>query len=130
MNTSGTALKNPGPNAYTLPPAISEKGVYFNSKFKNSSSITFNPPRSKRFPESTKNQIPGPGQYDMSIVKISKDGKYYVSGFKSSKCRTFSHDIRKTLSQGTFLQTPGPGAYRAPSEFGYYENLKGTQSQL
>ncbi|KRX09777.1 hypothetical protein PPERSA_02649 [Pseudocohnilembus persalinus] len=118
----GTVSKNPGPGQYVTPSALSQSGTYFNSKFKSSGAMHWNPPRSKRFPKNQADDVPGPGQYPLKI-SINENGSYFISNFKSSKCRTFSHEMRKTLG-GTFSQTPGPGNYRLPSEFGYYEAKK------
>ncbi len=53
--------KVPGPGTYEPPASINENGSFFNSKFKNSGSKVFNPPRSKRFPEFSHIKPPGPG---------------------------------------------------------------------
>lgn len=124
---SGTE-KNPGAGTYEVPSSLSKTGKYFLSKFSSSCAKVFDPPRSKRFPETSKNKAIGPGQYD--IPGIKPDGKYFVSTQKNSKCRTFSHDQRRTLSIGTFLQSPGPGSYRLPSEFGYYESARASTQSL
>lgn len=114
----------PGPGAYPITPSITPDGKYFESKFRSSGALSFNPARSKRFPEQNKGlQNPGPGQYPLN-TGISKDGQYFVSGFKSSKCRSFAHDVRRTFSQDNLRGAPGPGQYRIPSEFGYYESAQ------
>ena len=117
---SGTE-KNPGAGTYEVPSSLSKTGKYFLSKFSSSCAKVFDPPRSKRFPETSKSnhwayifltitlhsspdKAIGPGQYD--IPGIKPDGKYFVSTQKNSKCRTFSHDQRRTLSIGTFRNYP------------------------
>jgi len=43
----------PGPGQYEPKPALNDKGYYFNSKFKNSSATSIDPPTSMRFKEFT-----------------------------------------------------------------------------
>jgi len=76
-----TELKKvPGAGSYPVPSTINERGKYFLSKFRSSGATTFNPPRSKRFPEEAKSQAPGPGMYDIK-TGIKPDGSYYITGF-------------------------------------------------
>jgi len=53
--------KVPGAGSYDVPPSISPTGSYFNSKFKSSGVKMFDPPRSQRFPQTTKTKRIGPG---------------------------------------------------------------------
>ena len=50
----------PGPGSYTVLPALTPKGVYNVSKFKNSGACIINP-KTKRFPDTYSNFVPGPG---------------------------------------------------------------------
>ncbi|CDW86776.1 UNKNOWN [Stylonychia lemnae] len=114
----------PGPGQYEPKPALNDKGYYFNSKFKNSSATSIDPPSSLRFKEFTSIKAnPGPGAYEPH-VNMTQTGSYFVSKFMSSMCRTHYHADRQTLGSFANLKTPGPGNYRAPSDFGYYEAKK------
>jgi hypothetical protein len=52
----------PGPGTYQALPALTAKGTYNVSKFKNSGACVINP-KTKRFPDSYGNSVPGPGSY-------------------------------------------------------------------
>ena len=56
---------------------------------------------------------------------MSQTGDYFFSKYKGAGTRTFYHSNRKTIALPTCAKvTPGPGHYRAPSEFGIYENKR------
>ena len=59
---NGMILNNyvPGPGSYTTLPALTAKGKYNISKFRNSGACVINP-KTKRFPGSYANFVPGPG---------------------------------------------------------------------
>eukprot|EP00347_Sterkiella_histriomuscorum_P017541 403348945 len=137
----------PGPGQYDTKPALNDKGLYFNSKFKNSSATSIDPPSSVRFKDINgklvfdvnniqilgKRSVPGPGTYQPNI-EMNKTGSYFVSNFQSSMCRSHYHFDRQTNILGSTMKgTPGPGNYRLPSDFGYYEaskKLSNTQSNF
>lgn len=111
----------PGPGAYPPYVTITPKGQYFVSKFKNSQSTTFAPPRSARFPEIRDGKYPGPGSYDNNAA-LSPSGEYFVSKFHDSMVRSFSKGSRTSTIQTSLQVAPGPGSYRLPSDFGFYES--------
>jgi len=78
--------KEPGPGEYKII-GINPKGVYPNSNFGNTPSITFGNNRDKRFKYDIDPKQPGPGAYD---VKWLIDGKGYnfISKFRSTGAST------------------------------------------
>jgi hypothetical protein len=59
----------PGPGAYTSLPALTAKGEYPISKFRNSGACTFNP-KSNRFSLQYGNPNPGPGHYSTASLTL------------------------------------------------------------
>lgn len=116
----------PGPGAYDFKASVNQTGRNFNSKMRSSSVCTIQKTKGGRF-GSTNNpskMVPGPGQYQPKL-DMTKTGDYFVSKFRSAGTRTFYHSDRRTIGLPECAKvTPGPGSYRAPSEFGFYENKR------
>lgn len=78
--------KQPGPGEYNLV-GINPKGIYPSSNFSNTPNINFGSSTEKRFKYSTKDKIPGPGQYECKWL-IDGKGYNYISKFRSTGAST------------------------------------------
>ena len=87
---------NPGPGAYEPKLSTNSDGKYFIASMKNSGAPTFSLPSLSRFSNDKKDNVPGPGNYNLKIG-ISDPVHQFVSTFRSPKTRTFYHCDRKTI---------------------------------
>ena len=62
-----------------------------------------------------------PGPSDYANKTIEPDGIYFLSTMKGSGRRAILGGRRDLKMEGN-RETPGPGTYRAPSDFGHYED--------
>jgi len=121
-----TQIETPSPAKYMLKTTFNKKGVYFNTKYKNSRSKKWNPPRSVRFStilSEGKITSVGPGKYKHDAASMPANGVYSFAKFKNSKSRRFGKEKRNPLGLNGRDRVPGPGSYRLPSDFGWYESI-------